>query len=60
MSRTPVHERCTGNLYCPVKGHLFDRRVGMDTKLSHIRLTPGQRRTIAERRQGKPTTWKAR
>lgn len=50
--RKPLPEWCTGNYDCPVEGHIVWRGGGhWRRERGHIDLTPGQRKTLAERRK---------
>lgn len=50
-ARKPLAEGCTGNVNCPVAGHVEWRGGGhWPVQRGHIDLTPGQRKTLVERR----------
>lgn len=49
--RKPLAEGCTSHADCPVEGHVIKRPVQRGWAFTHIRLTPGQQRTLAERRR---------
>lgn len=48
--RKPLSTACTGAANCPVQGHIEWRGGGhWKRRRDHITLTPGQRKTLAER-----------
>ena len=50
-ARKPLNPSCTGDRWCPVRGQVIERGGGhWRRQLGHIDLTPGQRKTLAERR----------
>jgi hypothetical protein len=51
MVRKYVNPECDGGIFCPVEGHVTRMSTGSGKwRIGHIKLTPGQLRTIRERR----------
>jgi hypothetical protein len=49
-NRKPLPENCDGTDYCDAEGHIVWRGGGhWRVRRGHIDLTPGQRKTLAER-----------
>ena len=48
--RKPLPEGCTGDFRCEVEGHVIKRHYATGYRVSHIKLTRGQTRTLHERR----------
>lgn len=59
-NRKPLPEGCDGSIWCQVEGHVPAVKLrGGRHHFAHIALTPGQTRTLRERKQASiPTTTK--
>jgi hypothetical protein len=49
VNRKPLEVGCDGSVTCEVPGHVSVVRHGARCRMSHVRLTVGQRRTLHER-----------
>lgn len=52
--RKLLDEACDGGVFCPVAGHATATRRGQSVRVSHIKLTAGQQKTLWERRLSAP------
>jgi hypothetical protein len=48
-ARKPLAEGCTGTATCPIPDHTYRPGRGHRRQTTHVPLTPGQRKTLAER-----------
>lgn len=50
--RTPLAEGCTGDIFCPIQGHVMSRWMffRQEFHYTHVPLTVGQEKTRRERK----------